>query len=61
MNLLEILSALFGWIYFFCWSASFYPQPILNWRRKSTAGSVIDFPFINTLGMSSQLRSSSGL
>ncbi|KAJ1329350.1 cystinosin [Microdochium nivale] len=50
MNHLEILSGLFGWVYFFCWSASFYPQPILNYRRKSTAGSVIDFPFINTLG-----------
>jgi cystinosin len=32
------------------WSASFYPQPISNWRRKSTYGLAIDFPTINTLG-----------
>lgn len=33
-----------------CWSASFYPQPISNFRRGSTAGLSIDFPTINTLG-----------
>jgi cystinosin len=32
------------------WSASFYPQPVLNWRRKSTHGLAIDFPTINVLG-----------
>lgn len=32
------------------WSASFYPQPIVNYRRKSTSGLSIDFPTINTLG-----------
>lgn len=32
------------------WSASFYPQPVLNWRRKSTHGLAIDFPAINVLG-----------
>lgn len=52
MNFLEFLSYMFGWIYTTCWSLSFYPQPIMNMRRKSTAGSVIDFPFINTLGKS---------
>lgn len=34
----------------FCWSASFYPQPILNWRRQSTQGLAIDFPTTNVLG-----------
>ncbi len=34
----------------FSWSASFYPQPILNWQRKSTHGLAIDFPAINVLG-----------
>lgn len=34
----------------FCWSASFYPQPILNWRRQSTHGLAIDFPTTNVLG-----------
>ncbi|KAL4866838.1 hypothetical protein BDV12DRAFT_129999 [Aspergillus spectabilis] len=33
-----------------CWSASFYPQPIYNYRRKSTIGLAIDFPTINVLG-----------
>lgn len=33
-----------------CWSASFYPQPILNWRRRSTLGLAIDFPTTNVLG-----------
>lgn len=32
------------------WSASFYPQPITNFRRKSTAGVSIDFTIINFLG-----------
>ncbi len=45
-----ILSALLGWIYFFCWSLSFYPQSMLNYRRKSTSGTTVDFPMINCLG-----------
>jgi len=44
------LSRILGWIYMLCWSASFYPQPILNWRRRSTRGLAIDFPTINVLG-----------
>ncbi|THV46535.1 hypothetical protein BGAL_0378g00060 [Botrytis galanthina] len=47
---LQFLSYLFGWIYTTCWSLSFYPQPILNFRRKSTSGAAIDFPFLNVLG-----------
>lgn len=34
----------------FSWSASFYPQPISNFQRGSTAGLAIDFPTINLLG-----------
>jgi cystinosin len=49
-SFLEAVSLLFGWVYTFCWSLSFYPQPILNWRRKSTTGTTIDFPAINVLG-----------
>ncbi|KAH7318682.1 PQ loop repeat-domain-containing protein [Stachybotrys elegans] len=56
-SFLGVLSALFGWIYTFCWSASFYPQPLLNWRRASTSGTTVDFPFINTLGFASYLAS----
>lgn len=33
-----------------CWSLSFYPQPINNFRRRSTYGLAIDFPTINVLG-----------
>jgi cystinosin len=32
------------------WSASFYPQIIINYRRESTSGLSIDTPTINTLG-----------
>lgn len=31
------LSAALGWIYFLAWSVSFYPQVILNYRRKRSA------------------------
>lgn len=47
---LEIVSYLFGWIYTICWSASFYPQPLLNFKRGSTKGTTIDFPAVNVLG-----------
>ena len=50
IGFLNVLSGLFGWVYFFAWSASFYPQPLLNWRRRSTTGTTVDFPFINVLG-----------
>ncbi len=49
-SFLAILSYLFGWVYTLCWSLSFYPQPILNFRRRSTTGTTIDFPAINVLG-----------
>ncbi|CAI4210212.1 unnamed protein product [Parascedosporium putredinis] len=47
---LPVLSGLFGWVYTIAWSLSFYPQPLLNYRRRSTSGTTVDFPFINTLG-----------
>jgi len=34
----------------YSWSASFYPQPLLNWRRKSTTGLTVDFPALNVVG-----------
>lgn len=36
-----------------CWSGSFYPQPITNWKRKSTVGLSIDHFSINPLGFAS--------
>lgn len=47
---LEVISKIIGWIYTLCWSLSFYPQPLLNWRRKATSGISVDFPFLNVLG-----------
>jgi cystinosin len=44
------VSRVLGWIYFLAWSLSFYPQPIVNWRRRSTHGLAIDFPTCNVLG-----------
>ncbi|KAG0252405.1 hypothetical protein BG011_007001 [Mortierella polycephala] len=44
------LSHFIGWAYFIAWSASFYPQAILNWRRKSVQGLSLDFIFLNVLG-----------
>lgn len=52
MGFLEFLSATFGWIYTLSWSLSFYSQPLLNIRRKSTSGTTVDYPFINTFGTS---------
>jgi len=30
----EDISSTIGWLYFFAWSASFYPQAILNYQKK---------------------------
>ncbi|CAO2657284.1 Nn.00g034100.m01.CDS01 [Neocucurbitaria sp. VM-36] len=46
----KAISRVLGWAYFLCWSASFYPQPISNYYRKSTTGLAIDFPTLNVLG-----------
>ncbi|KAG0378525.1 hypothetical protein BGX24_003558 [Mortierella sp. AD032] len=46
----EILSHFIGWAYFIAWSASFYPQVILNWRRKSVKGLSMDFIYLNVFG-----------
>ncbi|CAB3404502.1 unnamed protein product [Caenorhabditis bovis] len=39
-----------GWIYFLAWSVSFYPQIILNFKRKSVVGLNFDFLALNLLG-----------
>ncbi|KAK4056745.1 mannose-1-phosphate guanyltransferase [Microbotryomycetes sp. JL221] len=44
------LSQALGWTYFFVWTISFYPQAILNWRRKSVQGLSIDFLTLNPFG-----------
>ncbi|KAF9956921.1 hypothetical protein BGZ70_009701 [Mortierella alpina] len=45
-----LVSHFIGWAYFIAWSASFYPQIILNWRRKSVQGVSLDFIHLNVLG-----------
>lgn len=41
--LLFILDQSIGWLYFFLWSVSFYPQVIMNYRRKSVVGFGFDY------------------
>lgn len=44
------LSRLLGWSYVFCWSVSFYPQALANYRRKSVTGLALDYFTVNVLG-----------
>lgn len=45
-----MLNIVIGWIYFAAWSISFYPQVILNFKRKSVVGLNFDFLAYNLLG-----------
>ncbi|RKF64537.1 Cystinosin-like protein [Erysiphe neolycopersici] len=49
-GVLPFISQVLGWTYTSLWSLSFYPQPILNYRRLSTVGTSIDFSLLNILG-----------
>ncbi|KAK1365583.1 hypothetical protein POM88_041144 [Heracleum sosnowskyi] len=44
---LKVLYSIFGWVAFVSWSISFYPQVILNFRRKSVVGLNFDFLVLN--------------
>ncbi|WZZ53844.1 hypothetical protein YC2023_053951 [Brassica napus] len=44
---LEILYEIVGWITFASWSISFYPQLLLNFKRKSVVGLNFDFALLN--------------
>ncbi|KAJ7970716.1 cystinosin-like [Quillaja saponaria] len=44
---LEFTYEILGWFAFFSWSISFYPQVILNFRRKSVVGLNFDFVLLN--------------
>ncbi|KAA8896112.1 PQ loop repeat-domain-containing protein [Sphaerosporella brunnea] len=48
--LAHAVSRLLGWSYFLCWGVSFYPQLIINFRRKSVTGLAPDYFTINVLG-----------
>ena len=47
---LFIASYIIGWTYFVAWSLSFYPQVIVNFRRKSVIGLNFDFVGLNIMG-----------
>ncbi|KAK2507033.1 hypothetical protein MC885_014645 [Smutsia gigantea] len=49
-NVISIINQVIGWIYFAAWSISFYPQVIMNWRRKSVIGLSFDFVALNLTG-----------
>ncbi|XP_007215916.2 cystinosin homolog [Prunus persica] len=52
---LEITYEVLGWAAFISWSISFYPQVILNFRRKSVVGLNFDFVVLNLTKHSSYL------
>ncbi|KAM1014993.1 hypothetical protein ACFX13_045578 [Malus domestica] len=52
---LEITYEVLGWTAFVSWSISFYPQVILNFRRKSVVGLNFDFVVLNLTKHSSYL------
>ncbi|GFX63876.1 cystinosin homolog [Trichonephila clavipes] len=45
-----VVSNIIGWLYFICWSVSFYPQVIENYLRKSVVGLNFDFLGLNLTG-----------
>ncbi|XP_074830759.1 cystinosin isoform X4 [Natator depressus] len=49
-NIVRIIDQVTGWIYFFAWSISFYPQVFENWRRKSVVGLSFDYIAFNLTG-----------
>ncbi|EGC34561.1 hypothetical protein DICPUDRAFT_79701 [Dictyostelium purpureum] len=50
MSALTIIKSIIGWVYFACWSLSFYPQVYLNFKKKNTKGLSHDFLFFNFTG-----------
>ncbi|MBW0467240.1 hypothetical protein O181_006955 [Austropuccinia psidii MF-1] len=55
------LSTLIGWIYTFAWGISFYPQLVLNYKRKSVRGLSLDFLALNVVGFLCYSASTIGL
>ena len=43
-------SSIVGYCYFIFWCASFYPQVVMNFQRKSTEGLSIDYSVVNLFG-----------
>ena len=49
-SFLLIIIHITGWIYFFLWSFSFYPQIFLNFKSQSVVGLNLDFVLLNVIG-----------
>ena len=45
-----MLAEVVGWVYFLVWSASFWPQNVSHFRRKSVVGYNLDFAALNVTG-----------
>lgn len=50
MGVLHFLSSSCGWIYFLCWSTTYYPQILLNFKTKRVDGLSFDFVALTCLG-----------
>ena len=48
--MISTVSIVFGWIYFVLWTLSYWPQVILNHKRKSTEGLAMDYVYLNFMG-----------
>ena len=46
----RLVSSIIGYTYFCAWSISFWPQVILNFKRKSTSGLSNEFSVLNVVG-----------
>lgn len=47
---LTVISAIVGWMYFVCWSVSFYGQLYENFKNQSVHGLSFDFQLLNLTG-----------
>lgn len=45
-----VISSAIGWLYTSAWSFSFYPQLLLNYKRKSVTGLSMDYLVLNVVG-----------
>ena len=46
----DIASDVIGWLYFFAWSMSFYPQCFINYKNKNVGGFSLEFALLNPSG-----------
>ena len=46
------ISSVIGWVYFFCWTLSFYPQIYQNWKRRTSVGLASDKILMDLVGYS---------